>query len=762
EVVNHASEVKKPATPNPIITWFNSVTKKETPHAPEVKKVEAPVVKLVEVKKPVTPNPIITWFNSVTKKEVSKVEAPKKVETPVIKPVSEINKSFEKVSSFFKKLVEEPKKELPHAPEIKKTEAPIVKPVIEVKKPEQKQIERFKSFFKKLVEEPKKETPIATEVKKAEAPIIKPVAEIKKPEQGVVTETHAPEVIKQAPEAHFEAPRRAEVAKQVTQHPVEIPRVVEVRKPIPQVRAHVPQPVEVQKTTPEPKTISSRINTKRIWEQMKFFFGQLSSEPRVGGLHLSDSALIYSDIFGGLKTSGVRLTPGIIVGGKIVDGNQFRVALKQLHLAIDPSGRKTIPVSVALPASGIYTQSFTTPNVGRERLNESALLNLQMISPMSTDTYYMSWQLLQETPDQFELLGAFADKKAVDEFRAPLEESLFSPVAFEFPSLALSRLIGLMGRGDSHPAILLQISGDGLNFSILRNNGLYFDYFRSWNSIQEGERQITREKLEEVVTTEVQKVMNFTVSKFKESPARLFLVAPGFEKDMQDFIKGHFGIPVAVLKITTWDVSSQWYVAIGSALRTSEEGKNEFLINLASEELGKFFYREQTLNFIRLWRGILVGVFALFFILFAGSSYSLARELESVNSGFSIFTANSSLAELQKLEGEVRVFNSFVSNMRSVKSVASAWPTLFKKVSNVSSANGITIDKLDSPSIRDMITLVAHAPTREKIIDFKNALSADTSNFSNVDLLVSQISTKEDGSSMFNITFRFIGVAPAN
>ena len=82
--------------------------------------------------------------------------------------------------------------------------------------------------------------------------------------------------------------------------------------------------------------------------------------------------------------------------------------------------------------------------------------------------------------------------------------------------------------------------------------------------------------------------MNFTVSKFKESPGRLFMVAPGFEKDVQDLIKAHFGISVAVLKITTWNVSSQWYAAIGAALRTSEIGADEFLINLASEGLVHF------------------------------------------------------------------------------------------------------------------------------------------------------------------------------
>ena len=126
-------------------------------------------------------------------------------------------------------------------------------------------------------------------------------------------------------------------------------------------------------------------------------------------MHISDSALLYAEIYGGLKTAGVKLPPGVVMDGKILDPAQFRIALKQLHTAIDSNEKKTIPVAVVLPTAGIYTQSFTTPNVGRERLQESALLNLQMISPMATDTSYMSWQLMQETPDQFEV-GRITEK----------------------------------------------------------------------------------------------------------------------------------------------------------------------------------------------------------------------------------------------------------------------------------------------------------------------------------------------------------------
>ena len=504
------------------------------------------------------------------------------------------------------------------------------------------------------------------------------------------------------------------------------------------------------------------MDTKKFLTQFSYFFNRLTSEPRVGGLHISDSAILYADIAGGLKTAGVRLAPGVISEGKVLDSAQLLAALKQLHASIDVNEKKIIPVAVSLPTSGIYTQSFTTPNVGRERLEESAYLNLQMISPMATDTSYMSWQMMQETPDQFELLGAFAEKKFIDDFRVLLDEAHLSPVAFEFPSLSLSRLVGLMGVGDAHPALLLQISGDGLNFSILRNNGLYFDYFRSWRSIQGDDRQITREHFEEVIVGEIQKVMNFTVSKFKETPQKLFMVAPGFESDVQEFIKNHFGLQVAILKITTWNVAPQWYVAIGAALRTSESsGGGDFVINLAAEQIGSFFYHEQTLNFIKLWRSIVIGVLAIFLILFGGSAYSLGKELENAKRDAAIFTSNPSSSELNTVRQQVGAFNMLVSNVRAVESTIAPWPSFFEKLTKSTNAQNVVIEKIDAPSLNGLITLLAHTNSYEGVLSFKNALAANN-NFSNVNLLVSQISARDDGSVGFQLTFNFVPDVPQN
>ena len=43
----------------------------------------------------------------------------------------------------------------------------------------------------------------------------------------------------------------------------------------------------------------------------------------------------------------------------------------------------------------------------------TADLNVQMISPIAADEAYMSWHVLKETKDTYELLGVFAERKVV-------------------------------------------------------------------------------------------------------------------------------------------------------------------------------------------------------------------------------------------------------------------------------------------------------------------------------------------------------------
>jgi len=493
----------------------------------------------------------------------------------------------------------------------------------------------------------------------------------------------------------------------------------------------------------------------RIAQKIKYFLERLSSKPNIGGLLITDGALQFLSIeAGNVRPLTIKLPYGVIREGRVLDVQKFRDALMQLHGALSNDARMIIPLTIVLPSSGVYTQSFSVPNIGVDKLKESANLNIQMISPMAPEHSYMSWQVARETQDQFELLGAFVDRAFVDTIRQILEESRFSPVAFEFPSLSLARLIALADMTGEKPALLVSISSDGMNLSIVKNKSLYFDYFKSWGSIQGEKKEITKDYFESVVAEEFQRVMNFSTSKFRESPERVFLVTPGFEEGMQKFVQTRFGLPTVLFSIPSWNISPSWYTVIGAALRESASYRFGDAINFIPLTSGDFFLREQTIRFIYLWRGISVAVLGILFIFFAGSAYTIGGELSKTRSHLAIFSANVPKEELARLESDVTIFNSLVKNISFVETTKKQWPLFFSRIQAVTKAGGITIDKIEVGNVNDPITMLAHGTDTNAIVSFKNLLSKEK-DFTEINFLVSQIASREDGSVGFQISFKF-------
>jgi hypothetical protein len=290
-----------------------------------------------------------------------------------------------------------------------------------------------------------------------------------------------------------------------------------------------------------------RINLSSITHR---FLQWLSSAPRVGALHLQGTVLSYLRLDGATEAFSVKVEPGALQGGKIVDRAKVLAALTELRAAVGggaPKGEGA-RVVVVMPSEPVYTQGFSIPSVGKDRLEESASLNLQMISPMGRDEAYMHYEVVEEMEDHYELLGAFASKTTVNEFRAVLEEAGFAPIIFEFSSLSLTRLMERVRGAFDHATLGFYLSSDGLEFFIMKRGKLHFSYFRSWQSVQGNAREISRELFDEVVTREVQKVVNFCLGKFKERPREVVLIAQGLEEEVRALLVNRFELTVTPLE----------------------------------------------------------------------------------------------------------------------------------------------------------------------------------------------------------------------
>ena len=493
-----------------------------------------------------------------------------------------------------------------------------------------------------------------------------------------------------------------------------------------------------------------------ILGKIKFLLEKLSSRPKFDGLEVNESALKYVFMeFDKPKTVSLRLPPGIFKDNKLQEPNQFLESLNKLHKLVAPdSPERMLKVTLVLPPGFVYTQSFNIPNVGKERLKETTTLNLQMISPVPVADANMSAQIIRETPDRYDMLGAFADKNMVNQLKDLMVQAHFTPVAFEFPALSLTRLIRRSVKLNQRSTMVFQISSDGLDIFILREGRLYFNYFHSWRSIQGEERTISREVFDGVVIDEIKRVIDFSVNRFNEAPDGAIVIAPGFESEVIGLLEKNFNIKSAPLVLN--QVTPIFYTALGAAMRGRKESEDGELegINLGGESLAKAIYEEQVFGFISLWRDITAGIFLVLMISFIFADSFLVSQSRILENQLAEFSYSGSQKELSNLGAKVTEFNGLVSSIRSVRGTASPWYELLSHLGKVADSNRVKIKSLNISSIGSPIDLYGTATSYDAALGFKNILASDPQ-FSGVNLPITQISIGADGTASFNLSLQF-------
>ncbi len=501
-----------------------------------------------------------------------------------------------------------------------------------------------------------------------------------------------------------------------------------------------------------------------FFQKIIFLFERLSSKPELGGIHISNLGVQYVSVSAGTyKTFSFRFPPGVIKDGHIEDISQLTSVFRALHDAILPDKpNQKLQAVISIPGAIVYTQSFSIPNVGEDKLNDSAMLNLQMISPIPPQTAYMSWQMLEDEADKYDLLGAFVESSVIDAFRSALIDANFRPVAFEFPSLSIARLISRSADTKEKNVILLQISSDGINLAIIRKNRLHFDYFRSWHSIQGEESQISREKFDQVIVEEVKKVVNFSLSKFKVKIDFALVVAPGFEDNVKSVISKNFDFNVAPLVMDANNISSSWYVALGSALRESiGMGRNEPYINLNKETSEDLFFEEHVLGFIGLWRNAFAIIFGFFFLVFAVTFGFMSSQESMLSQNILSSKAQINQTEYNSLMQKSANFNEIVTALQSEKRNVLFWDKFMEDFTALAKTRNITIQKISASSETAPISVSAISPDNASVISFKNQLIEDK-RFINVAVPLLDVKDLSDGSVGFTLSFALSGIENAD
>ena len=496
----------------------------------------------------------------------------------------------------------------------------------------------------------------------------------------------------------------------------------------------------------------------------------LNPRPAIGGLEISDSALRFISIKENkLTTASLNLAAETVGEGKIKNKDNLKAVALKLHSQITSRAKKKIYVILNIPDANIYTQVFNLPIVAVENLEEAAHLNLQMISPTDFSSVYSDWQKVGESSvdgGQLEILAAFVPNKTVDEFIECLKGANFVVVAIEFPGLAISRLIyGL--KEAANPFLLLYLTSGGLNFSLIRNHNLYFNHFVSWPA-SEG-RQISLSTIKEIIIRETQKVLNFSGSHWPEAQVNNFLLAaPALEEKISQIITENFSLSVQKMSLPSklaapdgrWSIdnnqlsslTSDWFPALGSAFRGLIPRSKDTIISLASTGTEEEFRQHQLINFIKIWRNIILTSLSFVLIAFVVVDGFLVKNTASLNSQLANLANLPEVKEINQLQEQADDFNEKVQLGLEVKNQIYNWSPFFEKIKNLAGSD-VSIERIFIQSKNMPVLFNGRAVDEKAVISFKTKLEQDPQ-FQNVDLPLAGLTPASDGSIRFNITFK--------
>jgi Tfp pilus assembly PilM family ATPase len=473
----------------------------------------------------------------------------------------------------------------------------------------------------------------------------------------------------------------------------------------------------------------------------------------VGGLEISDLALRFA-YFNGTEweLAGLRLPPGVMDGGQIKDREQFIKALRALHKMIrKKEDRHIITVVAALSSVNIYSQEFNLPLLSGEDFKKAVDLNLQMIAPSDIKELYSGWQFL--TPKNTgsmncEILAAFINRKIMDELKSALLEGGFLCVAAESKSMGLARIVRTWAvEFDTSKAyIVLFFDNSGLEFLIMRNGQLYFEYFTSWKDFQLDERQLSTPTFAATVIRDLNQIITFYRQQWQNPPLdNIFILSPGFDEQIKAIVESNFSLKVVPFTLkTAQSISLSWLVTLGSGLRGIIPRQEDRDISLLGTSASQEFNRQQLSNFLDFWRVMVPAGLGVLFAAFLGVNMFLSSVDRSLKSLVSIRSNPAQLKEVEEIQNRAKVFNETLALINSIEQSTKLRNRVLDQIDTYAKENTITLHHVNINGDTGLIS--GEAVTEEKILNFKRKLDSE-GKFKSVELPLADLKAGSQGVS---------------
>jgi hypothetical protein len=497
---------------------------------------------------------------------------------------------------------------------------------------------------------------------------------------------------------------------------------------------------------------------------MKAYLQKIISLLRVSvhpdGLEVSDQVLRFIYFYrNAWQMEAVRLAPGIMEKGIIKDAPAFAAALRELKSNLQPTRRKkrVLNVFVAMSSVNMYSQVFTLPFMEGGDLDKAIELNVQMISPMDTSHAYFGWQLLSrnETTLRSEIAAAFADKTTVDAMTQALYAAKFVTVGVESRALALVRTLREKGAGvdKNQSYLLVDVDSAGIDFLIVRNDALYFEYATPWADIADEKGQITVPKFEEALSSSMRQVLNFYSQHWPEPLAGVILSAVVLSDEATRATQASSSLPVIpfTLDATEQQIPSEWLVTFGCGLRGFHATLKDREINLSGSSAMDAFRDEQMVDFLILWRVIVPVVLGCLVILFILADNFLGMARSSIESSAGFTQQGSGLAETVPLTASSTAFNQSVTLVANAEARTNHNYLMIADINTIAAANDITISSVSFQSTSTPILVAGSAPSETQIAAFRSAIQNDP-HFGTVNLPLLNIQAN-GGAYTFSMAF---------
>jgi len=488
------------------------------------------------------------------------------------------------------------------------------------------------------------------------------------------------------------------------------------------------------------------------------FLEKLSSKPKIGGLEISDSSIKYV-YFNELeqKAVAIKLPPGIIKDGKIVDEKGLAVSFDSFFKKISNDGKSKEPlkVNVILPSNLIFTQVLDVPTIGQNNLEEAVSLNLRMISPLPEGEANMDAEIIFNDDFNYELFAAFISKEVVLAYQRILSDAGFIPLSFEFKSLALARFLRNYFKIPSDFVLILDVDVSGIEISVLKNKRTAVNYFKSWSSLGSNIK-ISQEIFEKTIVEEMRRILNFVSSKFGFNISSILFLAPGLESLVSNIIYSAFNIKPTLISSSEIKLTPSFYSTLGAALRFFEKAEEDKLraINLGGKEVIEYLYRERIINFVSFWRKVLTVVLIFIFSMYVGGYLFVVGGYSTIEERIKNFNPPVDNAKLESLRKSAQEFNSTIAEINNLRVNLKDFGKLLSNFFDAINKSGVKVKLVNNSSLSSEVNMIGNLPSYDAVFKFKDLLER-SGFFSDIVLPVTKIISQPDGSVDFNISFKF-------